>query len=56
MIIILYLLVCLLVGALGAKRQIGFVLSFILAIFITPVIMALILLLTAPRNSKPAKG
>lgn len=56
MIFLFYLLVCILVGAFGAKRPIGFVLTTIIAIFITPPVMALILLLTAPKAGKAAKA
>jgi hypothetical protein len=56
MFLLFYLLVCILVGAFGAKRPIGFVLTTILAMFITPPIMALILLLTAPKSAKTAKA
>jgi hypothetical protein len=48
---IAYLLACLLVGYMGRDRQIGFAGFFVLSLFLSPVIMALVYLLGAPRRS-----
>ena len=49
MFFIYYLVICLLVGLLGMNRKSGFLLTFLLSIFLTPVITAILLLLTKER-------
>jgi hypothetical protein len=45
---IIYLIFCLLVGLCGSQRRVGFLGTFIISIFITPLVMLIILLLTGP--------
>ena len=47
-----YIVFCLLVGVCGSQRRMGFFGTFIVSIFITPVIMLLILVFTAPREEQ----
>lgn len=54
MLIIIYLILCIIVGSFGSKRNLGFVLTFILSLFITPLIMALLLLITGEKSRKTA--
>ena len=46
--VIVYLIFCLLVGLCGSQRRVGFLGTFIISIFITPVVMLVVLLLTGP--------
>jgi hypothetical protein len=46
--VIIYLVFCLLTGLCGSQRRIGFLGTFIISIFITPVVMLVVLLLTGP--------
>jgi hypothetical protein len=48
--ILLYLVFCLLTGLCGSKRRIGFLGAFILSLFITPVVMLIVLLMTGPSR------
>ena len=48
-VIVLYVALAALVGLLGRKRAIGFTGSFVLGLLLTPVVMALVLLVAAPR-------
>lgn len=48
--IIIYLLFCLLTALCGSQRRIGFLGTFIISIFITPVLMLILLLLTGPSR------
>jgi hypothetical protein len=48
--ILVYLGLCLIVGIWGRERSSGFGGAFIGALFLTPLVIALILLLTQPRN------
>jgi len=45
-----YILLCLLVGLWGMNRKIGFALTFVLSLLLTPVIAALILLVTKEKT------
>ena len=47
----LYVLLCILVGYLGRKREIGFAGFFILSILLSPLITALILLISGQRKT-----
>ena len=47
----LYFALCLLVGYLGRKREIGFAGFFVLSILLTPLITALILLISGQRKN-----
>ena len=44
----IYLLACLLVAMYGRDRRMGFIGTFIISLFITPVAMLIILALTGP--------
>jgi hypothetical protein len=48
----IYLALCLLVGWLGRARRVGTIGFFILSLLFTPLIMALVLLISAPRRGK----
>ena len=48
--IVLYIVFCVLVGLCGSQRRMGFIGTFILSLFVTPVIMLIILLLTGPSQ------
>ena len=48
--IILYLVFCVLAGLCGSYRRMGFFGTFLLSLVITPVVMLLLLILTAPSN------
>jgi len=54
MLIAFYLLLALLVGVLGRDRAIGFAGFFVLSLVLTPVLSAVLLLLTAPRAPHPS--
>ena len=47
-----YLIICAGVALLGRKRRIGFIGFFIFSVLFTPVIVLLILLLTAPKRER----
>ena len=53
---ILYILLCILVSALGHKRKIGSVLSFIVSLFLTPVVGLVVTLLspTLEEDKRPS--
>ncbi|MGJ4928865.1 hypothetical protein ACQR1I_05800 [Bradyrhizobium sp. HKCCYLS2038] len=48
---LIYLTFCVLVGLCGTQRRLGFLATFIASIIVTPVVVLVILLLTAPANS-----
>ena len=49
--ILLYAGLCALVGYLGRDRAVGFAGYFVLSLLLTPLVMALVLLVGAPRRS-----
>jgi hypothetical protein len=49
--ILLYAGLCALVGYLGRDRSVGFAGYFVLSLLLTPLVMALVLLVGAPRRS-----
>ena len=49
-IIVAYIIFCLLVGLCGSQRRMGFFGTFIVSLFLTPVLVLLILVFTAPRE------
>lgn len=49
LVIILYVALAVLVGFLGRKCAVGFAGCFVLGLLLTPVVMALVLLVAAPR-------
>jgi uncharacterized membrane protein len=56
--IVLYVVFCLLAGICGTYRRMGFFGTFLLSLVITPVVMLLVLILTAPlqrveRDQRP---
>ncbi len=46
--VLVYLVFCVLVGLCGSQRRLGFLGTFIMSIFITPVVVLIVLLLTGP--------
>jgi hypothetical protein len=48
--VILYVIFSLLVGLCGVARRIGFFATFLLSILFTPVLVLLVLLVTAPAR------
>ena len=52
--ILVYLIICFVVGLLGKHRSIGFVGFFLISIFLTPIVSSVILLLAVER--KPAQN
>jgi hypothetical protein len=46
--IVLYVVFCILAGFCGSYRRMGFFGTFLLSLVITPVVMLLVLILTAP--------
>jgi hypothetical protein len=49
-IVIVYVIFCLLVALCGTRRRLGFFGTFILSVLFTPVVMLLMLMLTAPAH------
>ena len=50
--IILYLVFCLLAGLCGSHRRMGFFGTFLLSIFLTPILVLLLLILTGPSRTE----
>jgi FtsH-binding integral membrane protein len=50
--IILYLIFCLLAGLCGSHRRMGFFGTFLLSLFLTPVLVVLLLSLTGPSRTE----
>ena len=50
--IILYLVFCLLAGLCGSHRRMGFFGTFLLSLFLTPVLVLLLLILTGPLRTE----
>lgn len=51
-LLMIYVPVCALVGFLGRKRSVGFAGVFTFALIVSPIVVALVLLLTAPGPAK----
>ncbi len=49
-IVIIYVVFCILTGLSGSQRRMGFFGTFIMALFITPIVMLILLKLTAPSE------
>ena len=49
-LIAVYLVFCILVGLCGSQRRMGFTGTFILSLFVTPVVALIVLLLTGPSR------
>jgi hypothetical protein len=47
---VIYITICVLTGLLGIERRMGFLGTFLLAIFTTPIIVIPLLLLTGPSR------
>jgi hypothetical protein len=47
----IYLVFCLLTGLCGTQRRLGFFGTFLASVVVTPVVVLLILIFTAPANS-----
>ena len=52
MLYVIYIVAALLVGWLGRTRQIGFAGFFLLALFFTPVLVLVVLMLTHNRGAR----
>ncbi len=48
--IVLYLLFCVLAGLCGSHRRMGFFGTFLFSLVVTPVVVLLVLILTAPSR------
>jgi hypothetical protein len=48
--LILYVVFCILVGLCGSQRRMGFIGTFIISLFLTPVVVLIVLLLTGPSQ------
>ena len=48
-VLVAYVLLCLVVGFFGRKRAIGFPGMFVASVLVTPLVMGLVLILTAPK-------
>ena len=48
--LIMYVVFCVLVGLCGSQRRMGFIGTFIVSLFFTPVIVLIVLLLTGPSQ------
>ena len=48
--IVLYLIFCVLAGLCGTHRRMGFFGTFLLSLVVTPVVVLLVLILTAPSR------
>lgn len=48
--IVLYLIFCVLAGLCGTHRRMGFFGTFLLSLIVTPVVVLLVLILTAPSR------
>jgi hypothetical protein len=49
-VIILYVALSLLVGFFGRNRTVGFAGMFVLSLLLTPIVMGLVLLVSAPKS------
>ena len=49
-IVIIYVVFCILTGFCGSQRRMGFFGTFMLSLFITPIVMLILLKLTAPSE------
>jgi len=52
-LLVIYLLSCLLMAFAGRNRRIGSIGYFLVAFFVTPIITAIVLLISAPRRRAP---
>jgi hypothetical protein len=49
-IVIIYMVFCLLTGLCGTQRRLGFFGTFMISLLVTPFVMLLVLILTAPSR------
>jgi hypothetical protein len=49
-LVILYLVFCILVGLCGTQRRIGFFGTFLLSFLVTPIVVLIVLMVTAPKR------
>jgi hypothetical protein len=49
-VLLLYVVFCILVGVCGSQRRMGFIGTFIVSLFLTPVLVLIVLLLTGPSR------
>lgn len=49
--VLTYILICVIVGLFGAKRQLGFILSFVGSILLSPLLIAILLLIFGPKTN-----
>jgi hypothetical protein len=49
-LLVAYMVLCFLVGIYGSARRMGFAGTFILSIFLTPVLILILLLITGPSR------
>lgn len=56
MLIVIYFILCILVGLCGRQRHIGFIGTFILTLLLTPPLVLLILWLTASKKIDRARS
>ena len=54
--VLVYLVFCLLTGLCGSQRRVGFLGTFVISLFITPVVMLIVLLLTGPSRESSGAG
>jgi hypothetical protein len=47
-LVFIYVLFCILVGICGSQRRMGFTGTFLLSLFVTPIIVLIVLLMTGP--------
>jgi len=47
---VLYVVFCVLVGLCGSQRRMGFIGTFVVSLFFTPIIVLVVLLLTGPSR------
>jgi hypothetical protein len=48
--VVLYVIFCILVGLCGSQRRMGFIGTFIISLFLTPLLVLIVLLLTGPAR------
>jgi hypothetical protein len=48
--LIVYVVFCALVGLCGSQRRMGFIGTFIISLFLTPLVVLVVLLLTGPSQ------
>jgi len=54
--VLVYLALSVIVGGIGRKRSIGFPGFFVLSVLLSPILMAIVLLVTLPKDRATRKG